>query len=286
MPVNVRSLLIAFPTGSQLSCLGSDGSVLSFDAASGELLHRTAVPGTPAAALPGSSPDSTLAALEEQRSAAARPAPKNREKGPEFMPQAGYRGLKEGYLFREGSLGVGYYRKDVVRQYVRAAPAAPPRPSAQPAHHQAQLEAAAAAAEGDRRRAFLRRAAAAPRGLRCVAVAEDRSLLVTPSPPAEGGGGALSVWQLSAPSGRSVSVELAAELQGHSKPVLALALAPGSALLASAAYDQTIRVWRREPSWHCVRILRGHGAGVRSLAFSADGAVLYSAAADNTIRVR
>jgi len=72
-------------------------------------------------------------------------------------------------------------------------------------------------------------------------------------------------------------------LQGHSAPVVGLAVSPDGATLASAAWDHTARLWPLsggEP-----RVLEGHRQNVNGVAFSPDGRALLTAGYDATLRI-
>jgi WD40 repeat protein/tRNA A-37 threonylcarbamoyl transferase component Bud32 len=81
------------------------------------------------------------------------------------------------------------------------------------------------------------------------------------------------------PSGRLIGT-----LKGHTARIAALAYHPERNLLASAGYDNTIRLWdldKRAP----LGVLKGHTAHVSSLVFSPDGRLLASGSGDRTVRV-
>ena len=72
-------------------------------------------------------------------------------------------------------------------------------------------------------------------------------------------------------------------LEGHKAPVVALAVSPDGATLASASWDRTARVWSlagREP-----RLLEGHRQNVNGVAFAPDGRSLVTAGYDATLRI-
>lgn len=58
-------------------------------------------------------------------------------------------------------------------------------------------------------------------------------------------------------------------------------------ILASASYDDTIKLYVDDPSedWFCFTTLTGHTSTVWSLAFSPDGRYLASGSDDQTIRI-
>jgi cytochrome c len=73
-------------------------------------------------------------------------------------------------------------------------------------------------------------------------------------------------------------------LAGHQAPVVALAVAPDGASIASASRDHTARLWSLKGT-SGPRVLEGHMQGVNGVAFSPDGASLVTAGYDATIRI-
>lgn len=84
-----------------------------------------------------------------------------------------------------------------------------------------------------------------------------------------------------------------AVLQEHDADVKSLAWHPARPLLASAAADDTIRLWRPESDapdpadadWGLAQTLTGHGSCIWRLAFSGDGHSLYSCDEDGQVRL-
>jgi cytochrome c len=72
-------------------------------------------------------------------------------------------------------------------------------------------------------------------------------------------------------------------LQGHVAPIVALAVSPDGATLASAAWDNTVRLWPLAGG--APRVLEGHTQNVNGVAFTADGKSVVSAAYDLTLRI-
>ena len=75
-----------------------------------------------------------------------------------------------------------------------------------------------------------------------------------------------------------------AVLDGHSGPVVALALSPDGAVLASASWDRTARLWPLQGG-DSPRVIEGHQQNVNGIAFTPDGRALVSAGYDATLRI-
>ena len=73
-------------------------------------------------------------------------------------------------------------------------------------------------------------------------------------------------------------------LEGHDAWIWSIKFHPSRNLLASAAYDRTVRLWDTVTG-KCCNILRGHQNIVLAVDFHADGEILASSSADNTIKL-
>ncbi|KAF1360474.1 hypothetical protein EJ07DRAFT_177182 [Lizonia empirigonia] len=73
-------------------------------------------------------------------------------------------------------------------------------------------------------------------------------------------------------------------LEGHSDGVSSVAFSHDSSKLASASWDNTVKVWDAS-SGACLQTLEGHSHYVSSVAFSHDSSKLASALWDNTVKV-
>jgi len=71
--------------------------------------------------------------------------------------------------------------------------------------------------------------------------------------------------------------------EGHTAPVVALAVSPDGKLLASASWDRTVRLWTLDGG--APRVLEGHQQNVNGVAFAPDGRRLVSAGYDGTVRI-
>jgi len=73
-------------------------------------------------------------------------------------------------------------------------------------------------------------------------------------------------------------------LEGHSNSVRSVVFSPDGKTLASASFDNTIKLWHLETQ-KPIATLIGHSNLVNSVAFSFDGLILASASDDNTIKL-
>ena len=72
-------------------------------------------------------------------------------------------------------------------------------------------------------------------------------------------------------------------LEGHKAPVVALAVSPDGAMLASASWDHTARLWPLGSG--APRLIEGHTQNVNGVAFTVDGRALVTVGYDATLRV-
>jgi cytochrome c len=91
-----------------------------------------------------------------------------------------------------------------------------------------------------------------------------------------GADGRIAVW----PAGNA---QPDAVLEGHTAPIAALAVSGDGATLASASWDQTIRLWPLAGG--AARVLEGHTQNVNGVAFAPDGSALVSVSYDQSVRI-
>ncbi len=72
-------------------------------------------------------------------------------------------------------------------------------------------------------------------------------------------------------------------LEGHKAPVVALAASSDGAMLASASWDHTARMWSLTGG--APRTIEGHAQNVNGVAFTPDGRALVTAGYDATLRI-
>ena len=83
---------------------------------------------------------------------------------------------------------------------------------------------------------------------------------------------------------RVATAQFKATFEGHTDIVSNVAFRPNGVMLASASWDQTVRLWNVNTGRH-LRTLTGHTSDVMSVVFSPDGQTLASASWDGTIRL-
>ena len=76
----------------------------------------------------------------------------------------------------------------------------------------------------------------------------------------------------------------ARELSGHTGSVEAIAFSPDGTQLATAGYDQKIRLWDVHHNYQCINTWTGHDGVVRLLAYTNGGKTLISAGADYAVK--
>ena len=75
-----------------------------------------------------------------------------------------------------------------------------------------------------------------------------------------------------------------ARLTGHQRQISHVAFSPDGRWAASAAWDNSVRIWEGRTG-KFIATLRGHVGAVYRLAWSADGRMLISASKDSTLKV-
>ena len=84
-------------------------------------------------------------------------------------------------------------------------------------------------------------------------------------------------------AGKSVTKPLA-RLTGHQRQISHVVFSPDGKLVASAAWDNSVRLWEGRTG-KFIATLRGHVGAVYRLAWSADSRLLISASKDSTLKV-
>ena len=199
------------------------------------------------------------------------PRPGAAADGPRFVAEAGFRGRRDGYVYRKGELGVGYYRKDAILEVVTFAAGAVEDHEDRAVIERVRRERRANA---DRLRALME----ASRGsAACVASSDAGRVWCTSSRDA--GDFVVHRFDLGGGEGRG------ATFKAHRAAVLSLALSEDEATLYSGSYDRRILAWDAGADGGTAEPLlcfEGHTAGVHGLC--ARSGVLYSCSSDNTVR--
>ncbi len=95
------------------------------------------------------------------------------------------------------------------------------------------------------------------------------------------------LWDFSEPYRKSIGKMLLVPVKtisAHDAPITTIALSRDGKELATAARDNTIKLWRL-PEGHLLHTLKGHTRTILRLAFTPDGKHLLSASADLTVRM-
>ena len=190
---------------------------------------------------------------------------------PTFIPENGYRGVKDGYTFWKSEDGKqGYYRVDVMQGILESQ----------------RKEQSLDGGETSRElKSSLVDDLQTKKIVRCFLKLDVSSKFVMSSCEAEDGLLYVGTWTEDSEPEERVKITCDAALIGHLSGILTLTASPDEKLIASGSYDQTIRIWDTS-SWRCLKVLKGHGGGIKALAFTKDGSTLLSTASDNTTRVR
>lgn len=91
-----------------------------------------------------------------------------------------------------------------------------------------------------------------------------------------GADGRIAIWTVG-------KAEPDAVLEGHAAPIVALAVSPDGATIASASWDHTVRLWPLAGG--VPRVLEGHTQNVNGVAFAADGRAVISVSYDQSVRI-
>ena len=78
--------------------------------------------------------------------------------------------------------------------------------------------------------------------------------------------------------------DAAREIKAHEEKVYGLAFAPDGKTIASAGFDNVVKIWEY-PSFKELKKLTGHTSNVYSVAYNKDGTILASYSQDKTIRL-
>jgi WD40 repeat protein len=73
-------------------------------------------------------------------------------------------------------------------------------------------------------------------------------------------------------------------LDGHTKKLTAVTFAPNAHIIASASYDNTVRLCYPGSSIK-PKVLKGHTAPVKAIDFFRDGSTILTAGDDKTIKL-
>ncbi|WFU26922.1 c-type cytochrome [Bradyrhizobium sp. CB1717] len=91
-----------------------------------------------------------------------------------------------------------------------------------------------------------------------------------------GADGQIAIWTPGRPQPDQI-------VEGHAGPIVALAVSPDTSKLASASWDNTVRISSLSDGG--TRVLHGHSQGVNGVAFAPNGQSLVSVGYDLTVRI-